>query len=70
MDAKFYSNQALNFDYSKYEQKIKNITSVKLEHITDLHTPEQKIGSLASIEPVLSYVEKIAQLLKETSEEV
>jgi hypothetical protein len=64
MSSRHTAGQGITFDYSMYERKLRAITSVKLENLTDLREPVTNEPEI-----IRSYFKKIANLL-DTSEEV
>lgn len=60
----------IDFDFSTYEKKLQQITSVQLDNITDLHSSISHSVEESFLELAHDYFLKIEQLLNQTSEEV
>ena len=59
-----------DFDYSTYEKKLQEITSIKLTYINQLQSSDENQIENSFIKLAQAYFREIELLLKEMSEEV
>lgn len=65
-----FNLDATDFDYSSYELKLQEITSIELTHLSDLHSSLIPTESNSFSHLALSYFSLIERILKEYQEEV
>ena len=70
MKVAYFGLQIDQFDYSSYEQKLRQITSIKLENITELKSSEQIFIENSFIKLAQAYFKQIETVLKESPEDV
>lgn len=70
MKIAYYGLQTDQFDYSTYEQKLRQITSVKLVNINELQTSNQEIIENSFIKLAQAYFRQIESVLKELPEDI
>ena len=70
MKVSYFGVHPEEFDYSEYEHKLRQITSVKLDQINDLQSHDQQNIENSFLQLAQSYFKQIEIVLKNIHEEV